>query len=443
MHASWFAEFCIHIQRGFSPKRNSLGRSCVVCPAFAIRNRPVRFSSDSTGCIFDIKDVLTNWDLIEDGAKMGLSWLLNDFICNDLYAPFVVKLDNDYYSRLMEKYNIVLNQAEKAGADDGSLAIIKKYRNKILEALRSYYKADIAKSNTIIRNLVSEVRSDPFAVAKLGESWAFPGNRSQEIQFFRSRTGSPSSAYAAKEMLHLPKSLRSKTGSYRFSIPGSPAYYLANSSYGCWIETGFPPEIDFNVSPVVLDGTQKILNLAINVRDFGGLDGFDEGRVHCWLKLFMLMIATSYRIDESDRTFKSEYIVPQAIMMACKKLGLDGVAYYSRRVEDDVFARCAVNLALFVNYNQHKDYSPLIKHMKIDDSFNYALYKQLSPSLRCRDYELRSVDHAYITNIGSYDRQHPYRETEFFEFDRYLFATWQGKTNGRGKDVLPWGVSVD
>ena len=75
---------CIHIQRGFPPKRNSLGRSCVVCPAFAIRNRPVRFASDSTGCIFDIKDVLTNWDLIEDGAKMGLSWLLNDCICNAL-----------------------------------------------------------------------------------------------------------------------------------------------------------------------------------------------------------------------------------------------------------------------------------------------------------------------------------------------------------------------
>ena len=29
--------------------------------------------------------------------------------------------------------------------------------------------------------------------------------------------------------------------------------YLANSSYGCWIETGFTAEIDFNVSPVLLD----------------------------------------------------------------------------------------------------------------------------------------------------------------------------------------------
>ncbi len=375
------------------------------------------------------------------GANMGLSWLSNCFICRDLYAPFVIGRDSDYLSDLKKHYNIVLNQAKKAGADDDSLAVIKKYRRKILEALRSYYRADIAKSNTIIKNLVSDVGSDSFAVAKLNKSWAFPGNRSQELQFFRSRTGGPSSAYAAKDMLHLPKRLRSKTGSYRFSIPGSPSYYLANSSYGCWIETGCPSEDNFNVSPVVLDGTQKILNLAINVGDFSDMKGFDAERVHCWLKLFMLMIATSYRIDEADRTFKSEYIISQAIMMACKKLGFDGVAYYSRRVADDVFARCAINLALFVDYSG--EYSPLIEHMKIDDSINYALYKKLLPSQNYRSYDLRSVDHAFKTDIGSCNRNYSYRETEFFEFDQYLFSTWQAEINGKGKDALPWGVPID
>ena len=51
----------------------------------------------------------------------------------------------------------------------------------------------------------------------------------------------------------------------------------------------------------------------------------------------MLMVATSYKINESGRTFKSEYIVSQAVMMACKKLGYDGVAYFSRRVSDVSF----------------------------------------------------------------------------------------------------------
>lgn len=97
----------------------------------------------------------------------------------------------------------------------------------------------------------------------------------------------------------------------------------------------------------------------------------------------------------------------------------------------------------FVDYDLNGEYSQLVKHMKIDDSFNYALYKQLLPSLKYQHYALRSTDNAFITNIGSYDRQHPYSETEFFEFDRYLFSTWQSKRNGKGKDSLPWGVPID
>lgn len=40
---------------------------------------------------------------------------------------------------------------------------------------------------------------------------------------------------------------------------------------------------------------------------------------HCWLKLYMLSIATSYRIEETERTFKTEYVISQSIIMVCKK----------------------------------------------------------------------------------------------------------------------------
>ena len=70
-------------------------------------------------------------------------------------------------------------------------------------------------------------------------------------------------------------------------------------------------------------------------------------------------------------------------------MGYDGIAYYSRRVDDEVFALCAINLALFVDYNG--EYSDMIKHMKIDDAFNYSLYKQLDLSLKYKRYELRST----------------------------------------------------
>ena len=85
--------------------------------------------------------------------------------------------------------------------------------------------------------------------------------------------------------------------------------YFSNSSYGCWIETGFPAYNDFNVSPVVLDGSQVVFNMAISIRDFHALDDFDSERVYCWLKLYMLSLATSFCVKEENRIFKSSYHV--------------------------------------------------------------------------------------------------------------------------------------
>ena len=225
---------------------------------------------------------------------MSLTWMNNGFICKDLYAPFVLEKDSDYLEDLKKKYKIVIQQAGMAGADDESLKILKKFQNKILEALKCYYKADIEKCNTIIRNLIKSIGEDPFAVSPLKESYAFPGGVGTELQLFRCRMGNPSNAYVAKDMLHLPLKLRAKSGNYRFSIPGNP-----------------------------------------------------------------------------------------------------------------------------------------------------SLYKQLCASLTYRDYELRCTRTGFITNIGSYDRQYPYAETKYSDFDKFLFSSWKNKPNGKGKDQIPWGVPVD
>lgn len=161
---------------------------------------------------------------------MSLNWLENKFICKDLYAPFVLKKDSEYFGDLKKKYDLVLNRARNAGADAESLKILNKFKCKILEALKCYYQADIEKCNTIIRNLIKNIGEDAFAVSLLNESHAFPGVPNTEIQFFRSRIGNPSNAYASKDMLHLPLKLRAKSGNYRFSIPGNPSLYLSNSS---------------------------------------------------------------------------------------------------------------------------------------------------------------------------------------------------------------------
>lgn len=191
----------------------------------------------------------------------------------------------------------------------------------------------------------------------LTESRAFPGVLGTEIQFFRARTSDTAQTFSPKEMLHHPFRLRGMTGNYRFSIPGVTSLYLANSSYGCWIELGRPSEHDFNVSPFVLDGSQRVFNLAVMTRHIFHLKSDDD--VHCWIKLLVLMIATSYKVNEKSRVFKSEYIVSQSVMLACKRLGFAGVAYFSKRVESELFAVTAINLALFAEYKKGQEYGEI------------------------------------------------------------------------------------
>lgn len=107
-------------------------------------------------------------------SKMKLTWLKNEFICKELYAPFKIDKDTDYRNDLEKKYKIVMEQAKKANADDESLKIIDLFSTKILESLDLYYKADIADSNNIILELVKNIGDNPFAVNTVINSDAFP-----------------------------------------------------------------------------------------------------------------------------------------------------------------------------------------------------------------------------------------------------------------------------
>ena len=82
-------------------------------------------------------------------SKMRLTWLNNEFICKDLYAPFKINKDSDYIDDLKSKYDIVMNQAKNSGADDESMRIIADFSAKILKSLD--YICFIKKSQDLFR----------------------------------------------------------------------------------------------------------------------------------------------------------------------------------------------------------------------------------------------------------------------------------------------------
>lgn len=367
-----------------------------------------------------------------------LNWLMNDFINKELYAPFVVKNDVDYYKDLRKKYNLLYKLSQNAGADSDSLFIIRNLSDKICKAIRLYYKGNITTANRIVKNIISDCASNRFAVSPVYNSDAFKGVKGTEIPFFRGRLCTDAIPYTEKEMLHIPFSKRGITKNYRFSISGLPCLYIGNSSYVCWLELGRPAERDLVVAPIVIEDKIIILNLAVMTRDFTGLREFDEKYVHCWLKLLILMIATSYRIEEKNRFFHSEYIISQSIMLACHELGIDGVAYYSNRTEDHIFASTAINVALLADYKFGKEYSDLCKSIKVGKPINYGFYRQLSGIERSKHhaYPLRSLHTGFYRNIGYYDSQFDYANTDFCEFDKFLFGEWEIDKTSFGNALL-------
>lgn len=350
-------------------------------------------------------------------------------------TPFTVKRDNEYFPKLKEMLFNLVSEIESNGAEKQIVDATRDYVEKITRSIELYYQGNLVDAQLIVNEMITEFGEVAPAVTDINGSIAFPGGGPDysEVQFFRARLSENVVEFSANEMLHIPFNMRHVVKSERFSIPGLPCLYLGNSSYVCWVEMGCPADHRFNVALVILDNSQKVLNLTVTI---SSLYAFKE-EVHNMseeeadkhvidlLRLMILTFCTSYKVTEGNRNFKSEYIMPQMIMLACKSSNLDGITYYSKQIPYESFAcTVGVNLVLFATYNGEELLSSICDHLDIGTAFNFAMFKQLLPCQMYKEYNLRIMSSPYINNVGTQSHWFPYRETQFFEFDKYLFANW-------------------
>ena len=354
---------------------------------------------------------------------------------NKVSLPIVVKYDNSYEDTLRGYFEKILYTLSSGNANKCIQDVAVHYTSKILQAIKDYYCGSIIEAHSTIKELFEDCcQNNEYAISDINNSPTFKkfSKNNEEVQFFRARLNENVVDFAAKDMLHIPFDRRAIVNSCRFSIPGLPCLYLGNTSYVCWIEMGCPADHKFNVSPVLLDNRQRVFNLTAMVCDMIDISNLEElsdddknNKLCCLMKLFLLNVATSVKVMEENRNFKSEYIISQMIMLACKSCGYDGVIYYSKRVADEVFAKVSgINLVLFAKYNAGEKLSEICKHIEVGDSFNFSMYKQLNASEDYKRYKLRIDDTITINNIEKSNRQFSYRDTKFYSFDRYLFANW-------------------
>ncbi|MBE6005112.1 MAG: hypothetical protein E7232_13745 [Lachnospiraceae bacterium] len=57
--------------------------------------------------------------------KNKLTWVKNNFISKEFYAPFIIEKDIDYYEELSQKLKSFYDRAAEVGADEESLGMAK------------------------------------------------------------------------------------------------------------------------------------------------------------------------------------------------------------------------------------------------------------------------------------------------------------------------------
>lgn len=345
---------------------------------------------------------------------------------------FPKKLNNDkeYCLAVIEFMETLINDLEKNDIEKTFVDIVYQYKKMFQDIMKKYYSGDIFGAYNILEKVIKEYKESGIVFSKLSKSYSFnfykiENKKWDYFLFYRARIGDISSENKDDALKHTPYDMISKIGSYRFSIPGQPCLYLGSSTYNCWIEMGCPDDREFNVGCVLLKKDYEILNLATDIWVL--LESLailkEQSDKELMFKSYLLSQITSYCVMERKRNFKSEYVISQLITLACKANNIEGISYISKRVSTNEFGHnICMNLALFVPYEEGAKYSQsMTSEMNIGVPVNYAFFEKLK--IAPLNLAIDRLPYEITQNpicIGEFDNQVPYRDTHFYDYDKYL-----------------------
>lgn len=333
-------------------------------------------------------------DLVEFTNEVSFSSReKRDTNINGFVLPILVANNEEYISRLEERLNAFQQEiaAKPCFKEVGLDGEVNKNCNLICLALAELMAGDEELGDAWVAELLKGYEGNKFVISCLDESYAFRGLSPYELlhspniepehydemckydlSFYRARVVEKEvSLSEIVDIISLPFSKRSLSGNLRFSAQGEICLYLGVTSYVCahecqWDDNDETKALYVSAFKCNDKGKKlKILNLAISEPLINGIRHFNtsyhEILQHEMIKVFPLVIATSFTVDHGDENRqKIEYLLSQSIIRVMKQSGVDGVAYLSRRGEDDFQYPIGVNLAIPMNdVCEGKEYSDL------------------------------------------------------------------------------------
>lgn len=275
---------------------------------------------------------------------------------NGFSLPLNVEDNHEYLIKLedmLNKYMEYLNCPAFVYEND-TIMCIRNECELILKVLDNSINGEIEKAEKIMNEILNLFIEDSFFVNELDKSYSFRGiapfeelrhkgydedyknMMDKELTFFRTRVSKEyenTNIYEVKHMLHLPYGLRDKACCGRFNISGRPSLYLGTTSYVCSKECKWNGSDNLYASVFVPNEKGKkfkILNLTISQALINGMGDVDRKLQNSMLKIFPLVIATSFSIKNDER-IKYQYLISQILMKVANENGIDGIAYLSMK----------------------------------------------------------------------------------------------------------------
>jgi hypothetical protein len=213
------------------------------------------------------------------------------------------------------------------------MAIIKMQCDLILESLELYLKGHTSASYLKLSECLNEVNATgTLPIQEL------PKAGSQNL--YRIRIANNNQLQKG-QLFHIPFELRERVSTQRYSIPGLPCLYLADSIFVCWEELGRPDINQIQVSRFDLSHFKfKFLYFNVNTDDIrrrcfsSDPKGKFVNQLVSFLTYWPILAACSIVVERPLDPFKPEYIIPQLVLQwVVSEKNLDGIQYRSNRIK--------------------------------------------------------------------------------------------------------------
>lgn len=236
----------------------------------------------------------------------------------------------------MDAFGQVIDDSDNLSDSIGGIAFTeeifkrrsKAIRTAIIQAIDAYYEGKPHKAYEQLSLGMTEANISGY----LDKQCELP----MKSDLYRIRLADGNYPLSKKQLFHIPFEQRGKVRTQRYSIPGLPCLYLANSVYVAWEELKRPGFSEMQAVRISNNYQLQLLDLTTDI--FSDNGHLTDNHAYGWQLLYKVMVwplvaACSIKVKEINDPFKPEYIIPQLLLQWVNREKVQGIKYSSTHID--------------------------------------------------------------------------------------------------------------